>query len=127
MADVIIVASATNNDEKGRTDMDKSMENFIKTYKDKFRIPKSLHCLGEYDFSKCTIRDLENIILETNPNSPKSIIGKCYIIGSYAKDTNARDLIQMIQNIDKNKLWEKAKTKAQGKIISHNTFEDTYH
>lgn len=107
--------------------MNKSMEEFIETYKDKFRIPKSLYCLGEYDFSKCTIRDLENIILETNPSSPKSIIGTCYIIGLYARDTNDRDLIQMIQNIDKNRLWKKAKPNAPRKFISHNTFEETYH
>lgn len=65
---------------------------------------------------------IEQIILDLNPNSPKAIITIAYAISLYAKYTNNDIAYQIIQNINKNELWEKHKPNADPKYISYNTY-----
>lgn len=76
-----------------------------------------------------TARKLEKFVLDRNPNSPKSIATICYVIGLYAKwlvSQNSGDgtkLLELVQNLDKKKLWKKAKPTARKKFVTHADFK----
>lgn len=91
------------------------------------KVVTSLQVIGDYDYSNCTPDDLEQIILDMKPNSPKAIITICYVMSLYAKYLDNQKLYQMIQDVDKNKLWSKAKPNASRKFISHSLFTEVYH
>ena len=61
-----------------------------------------------------TVRKLEKFVLDRKPNSPKSIVTICYVIGLYAKWLDLQNLgegtklLELVQNLDKKKLWKKA-------------------
>ena len=91
------------------------------------KVAKSLSAIGEYDYTRCTIKSLENVVLEMKPNSLKSIMTICYMMLLYAKYLNNDSMCQSIQNIDKTELWERAKPNASKKFISNIDFEETHH
>lgn len=72
--------------------------------------------------------ELEQFILDRQPNSPKTIITICYVLGLYAKWLQEEQLIdndnfyQMVQSIDKKLLWKKAKPQAKKKFISYEQY-----
>jgi len=76
-----------------------------------------------------TVRKLEKFVLDRKPNSPKSIATICYVIGLYAKwldSQNSGDgtkLLELVQNLDKKKLWKKAKPTARKKFVTHADFK----
>ena len=76
-----------------------------------------------------TVRKLEKFVLDRNPNSPKSIATICYVIGLYAKWLNSQklgdgtNLLELVQNLDKKKLWKKAKPTARKKFVTHADFK----
>ena len=91
------------------------------------KVVNSLQAIGEHDYSNCTPVDLEQIILNMKPNSPKAIITICYVLGLFAKYLKDDRLYNMIQDIDKSALWLMAKPNASKKFISHASFEEVYH
>lgn len=107
----------------------KNFDGFINTFdsSNTVKIAKSMSIIGEFDYSNCTPIDIENIILDMKPNSPKSITTICYIFGLYAKYVGNDDLYHMIRDIDRNVLWIKAKPNAKKKYLSHSDFENVYH
>lgn len=72
--------------------------------------------------------ELEQFILDRQPNSPKTIITICYVLGLYAKWLREENLIdndnfyQIVQSIDKKLLWKKAKPQAKKKFISYGQY-----
>lgn len=90
------------------------------------KVVNSLQAIGQYDYSNCTQDNLEQIILSMKPNSPKAIITICYVIGLYARYLKNDCLYQMVQCIDKNSIWEQAKSNAPKKFISHDSFINVY-
>ena len=109
--------------------MSEDFKRFVETLQaqNTIKVVMSLQVIGEYDYSNCTLDELENIILSIQPNSPKAIITICYVMSLYAKHLNNHKLYQMIQDMDKNKLWAKAKPNASKKFISHSLFDEVYH
>lgn len=85
------------------------------------------------DFIEYDSVQLEQFMLDLNPNSPKAIITNCYILGLYAKwlfengIVTDDSLYQKIQMIDRNLLWQKAKPNAPRKFISHAQYEEVLH
>lgn len=77
--------------------------------------------------------ELEQFILDLKPNSPKSIITICYVLGLYAKwlqeqsITNNDNFYQMVQSFDKKLLWKKAKPSAKKKFISNEQYKRVIH
>lgn len=76
-----------------------------------------------------TARKLEKFVLDRNPNSPKSIATICYVIGLYAKWLDSQNpgdgshLLELVQNIDKKKIWKKAKPTARKKFVTYSDFK----
>lgn len=76
---------------------------------------------------------MEQLILNMNPNSSKEIITIIYILSSYfgylqeqgiAENDNAK---QIVQSLDKKLLWKKAKKTASKKFISNEQFQRVIH
>lgn len=109
--------------------MSEDFKQFVETLQapNTIKVVTSLQVIGDYDYSNCTPVDLEQIILSIKPNSPKAIITICYVMSLYAKYLDNQELYQMIQNVDKNELWIKAKSNASKKFISHSLFNEVYH
>ena len=73
--------------------------------------------------------EIEQLILNLKPNSPKHIITICHVLGLYAKwlyekkIINNNNLYEIIQNIDKKNLWKRAKPNARKKFISYEQYK----
>lgn len=102
---------------------------FIETLKaqNTIRVVNSLQNVCQYDYSNYTPIELEKIILDMKPNSLKTIITICYVLSLYARYLKNDHLYQMVQSIDKNDLWIKAKPNASKKFISYSNYKDVYH
>ena len=66
---------------------------------------------------------IEQLIIDASPNSPKEIITMIYVISSYLKWLQEQGIInnnnayQIIQSMDKKLLWTKCKPKAKKKSL----------
>ena len=109
--------------------MSEEFKKFVETLQapNTIKVVNSLQVIGQYDYSNCTPDDLEQIVLNTKPNSPKAIITTCYVMGLYARYLGNEELYQMIQELDNNDLWLKAKPNAAKKFISNSKYEEVYH
>ena len=109
--------------------MSEDFKRFVETLEapNTIKVVNSLQVIGQYDYSKCTPDDLEQIVLNTRPNSPKAIITTCYVMGLYARYLGNEKMYQMIQELDNNDLWLKAKPNAAKKFISNYKFNEVYH
>lgn len=72
---------------------------------------------------------MEQLIIDSKPNSPKSIITIIYVLSSYfdylqehgvIKNDNAK---QIVSSLDKKLLWKKAKPNAKKKFISYEQYQ----
>ena len=88
---------------------------------------------GSVNIESYSLMELEQFILDMNPNSPRAIITICYMLSSYAKWLENEGLVsdnslyQMLQVIDKKLLWKKAKPFAKKRFISHEEFKQVIH
>ena len=103
-------------------------KNFIETLgsDNTKKVALSLSKIGEHDYENCTPIDIEQIILSMKPNSPKAITTISYMLGLYAKYLGNNDMINIVDDIDRNALWSIAKPMANKKFISNNVFENAY-
>jgi hypothetical protein len=75
------------------------------------------------------LMELEQLILDRKPNSPKEIVTVCYILGSYSKwlqeqnIVNNDNLYQLVSSLDKKLLWKKSKSNAKKKFISEKDYQ----
>lgn len=73
--------------------------------------------------------ELEQLILDRKPSSPKEIVTVCYILGSYSKWLQEQNIIdndnlyQMVNSLDKKLLWKKWKPNAKKKFISNEEYQ----
>ena len=109
--------------------MSDDFKRFVETLEapNTIRVVNSLQAIGEHDYSNCTPVDLEQIILDMKPNSPKAIITICYVLNLFAKYLKDDRLCHMVQDINKGTLWLMAKPNAPKKFISHISFEEVCH
>lgn len=91
-----------------------------------------LHVFKKIDannIENCSPIQMEQLIIDSQPNSPKSIITIIYVLSSYAKwlqknnIINNDDMLQILQSLDKKLLWQKCKKTAKKKFISHQQYE----
>ena len=70
------------------------------------------------DIENYNLMQMEQLILNASPNSPKEIITIIYVLSSYLKYLQEQGIIdndnayQIIQSLDKKILWNKSKPKA---------------
>lgn len=107
------------------------MRNDFESFADTFessntvKVINSLQALGEYDYNGISPADLEQVVLDMKPNSPKSITTILYILSLYAKYLKDDRLYNMVQDMDRKALWIMAKPNASKKFISYSQFKET--
>ena len=75
------------------------------------------------------LMELEQLILDRKPNSPKEIVTVCYVLGSYSKWLQEQNIVdndnlyQLISSLDKKLLWKKCKPNAKKKFISEKDYQ----
>lgn len=75
------------------------------------------------------LMELEQLILDRKPNSPKEIVTVCYVLGSYSKWLQEQNIVdndnlyQLINSLDKKLLWKKCKPNAKKKFISEKDYQ----
>lgn len=75
------------------------------------------------------LMELEQLILDRKPNSPKEIVTVCYILGSYSKWLQEQNIVdndnlyQLVNSLDKKLLWKKCKPNAKKKFISEKDYQ----
>ena len=75
------------------------------------------------------LMELEQLILDRKPNSPKEIVTVCYVLGSYSKWLQEQNIVdndnlyQLIGSLDKKLLWKKCKPNAKKKFISEKDYQ----
>lgn len=106
----------------------------IQEFIDSIKVPNTAkvvkHVLEGVDvkLEAFTLRKLEKFVLDKQPNSPKTISTICYVIGLYAKWLNSQQkgdgdrLLEILQTVDKKKLWKKAKPIAKKKFVSFSDY-----
>lgn len=105
--------------------MNENMERFI----DSIESPNSQKVAKfalkdvEENLENCSLMGLEQVILNKKPSSQKEITTIIYIFSSYAKWLNNDNLYQLLQSIDKNLLWKKAKPQAKKKFINNEQYQ----
>lgn len=108
------------------------MGNEFKKFADTFESPNtikvinSLQALGQYNYNGISPVELEQIILDMKPNSPKSITTILYVLSLYAKYLKDDRLYNIVQDVDRKVLWVMAKPNASKKFISNSQFKETY-
>lgn len=81
------------------------------------------------DIENYSLMELEQLILDRKPNSPKEIITVCYVLGSYSKWLQEQNIVdndnlyQLIGSLDKKMLWKKCKPNAKKKFISEKDYQ----
>ena len=81
------------------------------------------------DIEKHNLMQLEQLIINTKPKSPKEIITTVYVLSSYAKwlqeqnIVNNDNLYEILQSLDKKLLWQKCKPTAKKKFISYERYQ----
>lgn len=105
--------------------MNKSIERFIDSIEspNSQKVAKFALKNVDEDLENCSPIGLEQIILNKKPSSQKEIITIIYVFSSYAKWLNDDNLYQMLQSLDKNLLWKKAKPSAKKKFINNEEYQ----
>lgn len=76
-----------------------------------------------------SVMELEQFILNRKPSSQKEIVTSCYVLGMYAKWLQEKGIMkndnfyQMIQSLDKQLLWKRAKPNAKKKFINNEEYQ----
>lgn len=84
---------------------------------------------AETNIENYGLMEIEQFILNRKPSSQKEIITSCYVLGMYAKWLQENGIIkddsfyQMIQSLDKQLLWKKAKPNAKKKFINNEEYQ----
>lgn len=81
------------------------------------------------NIENCSPMQMEQVIIDSQQSSPKSIITTIYVLSSYAKWLQKQGIIdndnmlQTLQSLDKKLLWQKCKKTAKKKFISYQEYE----
>ena len=107
--------------------MSNDFEKFVETFdsSNTVKVINSLQALGQYDYKGFSPVDLEQVVLDLKPNSPKGITTILYVLSLYAKYLKDDRLYNMVQDMDRGALWIMAKPNAPKKFISHSQFQET--
>ena len=112
--------------------MNENMERYISSIKSSNSQKVVKHIfkkIDENNIENCNPIQMEQLILDANPNSPKEIITIIYVLSSYLKYIQEQGIIdndnsyQILQSLDKKLLWKKAKPFSKKKFISNEQYQ----
>ena len=85
--------------------------------------------IGDGEIENYNVMEMEQLILNKRPSSYKEIITIIYVLSSYFKYLQEKNIIkndnayQIIQSLNKKLLWKKAKPQAKKKFISYEQYQ----
>ena len=108
-----------------------NIERFINSIESSNSQKVAKYALKNIDDSieNCSMMELEQLILDRKPSSPKEIVTVCYVLGSYSKWLQEQNIVdndnlyQMVSSLDKKLLWKKCKPNAKKKFISEKDYQ----
>lgn len=116
------------------------MNNKVQQFIESIEVPNTRkvfeHVFNKIDVNNienCNLIQIEQLIVNSQQSSPKSIITTIYVLSSYAKWLKEQDIIdnddfyRLLQSLDKKLLWKKVKPQAKKKFISYEQYKETVH
>ena len=116
------------------------MDNKVQQFIESIEVPNTRkvfkHVFNKIDvdnIENCNLIQIEQLIVNSQQSSPKSIITTIYVLSSYAKWLKEQDIIdnddfyRLLQSLDKKLLWKKVKPQAKKKFISYEQYKETVH
>lgn len=112
--------------------MNENMERYISSIESANSQKVVKHVLKKIDaedIENYNLMQMEQLILNAAPNSPKEIITIIYVVSSYLKYLKEQGIIgndnayAIIQSLDKKLLWKKAKPLSKKKFISYEQYQ----
>ena len=108
-----------------------NIERFINSIESSNSQKVAKYALKDIDdnIEKYSLMEIEQLILNRKPNSPKEIVTVCYVLGSYGKWLQEQGIVdndnlyQIISSLDKKILWKKCKPNAKKKFISEKDYQ----
>lgn len=115
--------------------MNKNMEHFINSIESSNtqKVAKFVLKNIEDSIENYNSIEIEQVIINKQPNSPKEITTIIYILSTYAKYLQKQGIIdndnmyQILQSLDKKLLWKMAKPQAKQKFLSNEQFKRVIH
>ena len=115
--------------------MKTNVERFIQSIKvpNTAKVIKYVLENADENIESYNLMELENFVLSLKPSNQKAIITICYVLRLYAKwledekIVNNNNMYQMVQSLNKDLLWKKAKPHAKKKFISYEQFKNITH
>lgn len=112
--------------------MNDNMERYICSIKSSNSQKVIKHVFKKLDLDNVenyNLIQMEQLIINALPNSPKEIVTMIYVVSYYLKYLQEKGIIkndnsyQIIQSLDKKLLWQKCKPKAKKKFISNEQYQ----
>ena len=106
--------------------MNENMERYISSIESVNSQKVIKHIFKKIDvdgIEHCNLMQMEQLIINASPNSPKEIITMVYVLSSYFKYLQEDNAYEIIQSLDKKLLWQKCKPKAKKKFISNEQYQ----
>lgn len=81
------------------------------------------------NIENCSLVQIEQLIIDSRPSSPKAIITAIYVLSSYVKWMQEQGVISndnvytILQSLDKKMLWQKCKPNAKKKFINDKEYQ----
>lgn len=91
-----------------------------------YRTAKSYCDIGNVDYTECTVEQVEDVILSIKPKTQKDITTIMVIFRSFAQYIHNDKLYTILNNIDRNILWEKAKENVPQQLINYADYLEAY-
>lgn len=83
--------------------------------------------LGDYNYTNCDVDFVEKVIIDANPKNIKNITNICGVLKKYAVFINDKNLVNVIEKIDRHKLWKTIKQRGVKKFISYQQYQNICH
>ena len=112
--------------------MNENMERYISSIESLNSQKVIKHIFKKIDMDNienCNLIQMEQLVVDALPNSPKEIITIIYVLSSYLKYLQKQGIIdndnayQILQSLDKKLLWKKVKPFSKKKFISHEQYQ----
>lgn len=85
---------------------------------------KPYHKIGDKDYTNCTLKDIEEVILSLKPKNPRAITTLANIMIQYARFLNDAHMEEIIKRVNRSALWKKCKDEVPGKFLSNKQYID---
>lgn len=83
--------------------------------------------IGKFNFSNCTKNDIEQMILDMNPKSPRDISMISYLVRRYANFLGEDSVPKILDSICRSELWDRAKPNSPKRFISFAEYQTVCH